>query len=86
MRKLLFICAIAVLPVFKVSAQTIIPVKDAAKYAGKKITTCDKVFSTKIDKGNIILYLGGDSPDQPETFAMIALTFAVCRLKVSARN
>ena len=64
MRNLFIISAILILSVFRVSAQTIIPVKDAANYAGKKITTCDKVFSIKVDKGNIILCLGGDSPDQ----------------------
>jgi len=60
MKKLLIISAFAILSIFKVSAQTIIPAKNASKYIGKKVTTCETVFSTEVKNGTIILYLGGN--------------------------
>lgn len=53
----------------KVSAQTTIPAKDAAKYIGKTVTICDKVFSGKLlTPSNItLLYLGGNYPNQALT-------------------
>jgi hypothetical protein len=63
MKKLLIISAL-ILSVFKVSAQTIIPAKNASKYLGKNVTICETVFSTEVKNESIILYLGGNYPNQ----------------------
>ncbi|GAB3915304.1 hypothetical protein [Mucilaginibacter boryungensis] len=50
----------------KVSAQTVIPAKDAAKHIGETVTITDKVFSGKYFENNkmTLLDIGGYNPNQ----------------------
>ena len=49
---------------FCAQAQTIVPAKDALKHLGEKISICDKVYEENLKDFVIILYLGGDRPNQ----------------------
>ena len=66
MKKIFVITTFIALFALKVSAQTTIATKDAAKHIGEKITVCDKVFGTKlITPSNItFLDLGGFHPNE----------------------
>lgn len=66
MKKIILLCSIIGLFAVKVSAQTAILAKDAAKHVGEKVTICDKVWGTKfLDQANItFLDLGGYNPNQ----------------------
>ncbi|MDB5134198.1 MAG: hypothetical protein JWP37_801 [Mucilaginibacter sp.] len=64
MKNLFLISAIILLSVCKVSAQKIIPAKDAAKHIGEKVTICDKVCSQSNKAFMVTLFLGGDRPNQ----------------------
>jgi hypothetical protein len=52
---------------FLTKAQTIIPARDALKHVGVKVTSCDKVYDEDLKAFVIVLYLGGDHPNQPLT-------------------
>lgn len=75
MKNLFIVLAIALLPAFKASAQTV-AAKDALKHIGKKVTICDKVYGVKradhLKAKVIILYLGGDYPNQLVTVVTIS--------------
>lgn len=62
-RTILIILTLALFS-FCVQAQTIIPAKDALKHVGKKVTICDKVYDEDLKAFVIVLYLGGDRPNQ----------------------
>jgi hypothetical protein len=64
MKNLFIISAIIILSGFTASAQKLIAAKDAAKHTGKKVTVCDEVYNTKLEKRTTFLYLGGDYPNQ----------------------
>jgi hypothetical protein len=64
MKHLFTILAIALLTIFQVYAQGIVPAKNAAKHTGQKVTICDKVYSTGSKSNATLLYLGGDYPHQ----------------------
>lgn len=66
MKKIILFASIIALFTLKVSAQTTIPAKDAAKHINEKVTVCDKVWSTKLlDDANItFLDMGGFHPNQ----------------------
>ena len=49
---------------FLARAQTIIPAKDALKHLGEKVTICDKVYDEDLKAFVVVLYLGGDHPNQ----------------------
>jgi hypothetical protein len=63
MKHLIIISAILISS-FTPSSQKLVAAKDAAKYIGKKVTICDKVYSTKPEGRVTCLYLGGDYPNQ----------------------
>lgn len=54
------------------SAQSMISAIDAAKHVGKKVTICDKVFSEDIKQFVVVLFLGGDRPNQSLTVVIKA--------------
>ncbi|HEY9002194.1 MAG TPA: hypothetical protein VIM89_12635 [Mucilaginibacter sp.] len=54
---------------FGVQAQTIIPAKDALKHVGEKVTICDEVYDEDLKTFVIVLFLGGDRPNQLLTVA-----------------
>lgn len=64
MKHLLIIPALIIITAFKVSAQGIVPAKNAAKHIGQKVTICDRVYSVVSNSNETILYLGGDQPNQ----------------------
>lgn len=64
MKNLFIISAIVLLAICKVSAQKIIPAKDAVKHIGEKVTICDKVSSQSNKAFVVTLFLGGDRPNQ----------------------
>lgn len=49
---------------FCAQAQAIIPAKDALKHLDEKVTICDKVYDESLKAFVIVLYLGGDRPNQ----------------------
>jgi len=49
---------------FCAQAQTIVPAKDALKHLGEKVAICDKVYDEDLKDLVIVLYLGGDRPNQ----------------------
>lgn len=54
---------------FCAQAQTIIPAKDALKHVGEKVTICDEVYDEDLKAFVIVLFLGGDRPNQLLTVA-----------------
>jgi len=64
MKNLFIILATILLSVCKVSAQKIIPAKDAVKHIGEKVTICDKVSSQDNKAFVVTLFLGGERPNQ----------------------
>jgi hypothetical protein len=64
MKNLISISLILVSSIFTASAQTRVAAKNAAKYTGRKVTICDKVYGAKVENGTTLLYLGGDYPKQ----------------------
>lgn len=47
-----------------VQAQTVIPAKDALKHVGEKVTICDKVYGEDLKVFVLVLFLGGDRPNE----------------------
>src|ERR1700761_6409746 len=64
MKHIFFIAAITALSVSRISAQSIIPAKNAAKYFGHKIKVCDKVYGSSHTSDGTLLYLGEEYPKQ----------------------
>jgi hypothetical protein len=64
MKHILIIAVIILLSAFRISAQNIIPAKNAAKYFGHKIKVCDKVYGSSHSSDGTLLYLGEESPKQ----------------------
>jgi hypothetical protein len=64
MKHLFIIAAITLLSISRVSAQNIIPAKNAAKYFGHKIKVCDKVYGSSHTSDGTVLYLGEEYPKQ----------------------
>jgi micrococcal nuclease len=66
MKKLLALTVLAVLFTCKVSAQTRVSAKNAAKHIGETVKISDKVFSGKRVKTTnaTLLNIGGDAPNQ----------------------
>lgn len=64
MKHLFIIAAISLLFESRVSAQNIIPAKNAAKYFGHKIKVCDKVYGSSRTSDGTLLYLGEEYPKQ----------------------
>ena len=64
MKHILIIAAITLLSLSRISAQSIIPAKNAAKYFGHKIKVCDKVYSGSHTSDGTLLYLGEEYPKQ----------------------
>lgn len=64
MKHVILIITALVLLSFSAQAQTIIPAKDALKHVGQKVTICDKVYDEDLKAFVIVLYLGGDHPNQ----------------------
>jgi len=64
MKHVILIITTLVLLSFSAQAQTIIPAKDALKHVGQKVTICDKVYDEDLKAFVIVLYLGGDHPNQ----------------------
>jgi hypothetical protein len=64
MKHLFIIAAISLLFASRVSAQNIIPAKNAAKYFGHKIKVCDKVYGSSHTSDGTALYLGEEYPKQ----------------------
>ena len=63
MKRLSFLLLICVVS-YSAKSQTLILAKDAAQYAGKTVTVCDSVYSTKaLDKLSLI-NLGGAYPKE----------------------
>ena len=62
MKHLFIIAAITLLSAALVSAQNIVPAKNAAKYFGHKIKVCDKVYGSSHTSDGTLLYLGEDYP------------------------
>jgi hypothetical protein len=74
MKKLLVFTALVVLFAFKVSAQTTVPVKNAAKHIGETVIICDEVFSGKqVPSSNTTLLSIGDNPNQELTIMIPAV-------------
>ena len=68
MKKHFVFTAFVALFVFKATAQSTVPVKNAAKHIGETVTVCDKVFSGKqAPSSNTTLLSIGDSPSQELT-------------------
>ncbi|MBV8391019.1 MAG: hypothetical protein JO080_14535 [Mucilaginibacter sp.] len=63
---------------FGVQAQTIIPAKDALKHVGQKVTICEKVYDEDLKAFVVVLYLGGDRPNQ--------LLTIVCRATSNSKS
>lgn len=68
---ILIILSLALLS-FCAQAQTIVPAKDALKHLGEKVSICEKVYDEDLKASVIVLYLGGDHPNQ--------LLTVVCRV------
>lgn len=64
MKHIFIIAAISLLSASLVSAQNIIPAKNAAKYFGHKIKVCDKVYGSSRTSDGTALYLGEEYPKQ----------------------
>jgi hypothetical protein len=64
MKHIFIIAAITTLSVSRISAQNIIPAKNAAKYFGHKIRVCDKVYGSSHQSDRTLLYLGEEYPKQ----------------------
>jgi hypothetical protein len=64
MKHLFIIAATSLLFASRVSAQNIIPAKNAAKYFGHKIKVCDKVYGSSRTSDGTALYLGEEYPKQ----------------------
>ena len=64
MKHILIIAAIILSSVSRISAQNIIPAKNAAKYFGHKIKVCDKVYGSSHTADGTLLYLGEEYPKQ----------------------
>ena len=64
MKKLLLFSAIILFSINKVTAQRMVPAKDAAKYVGKKVTICDKVYEQDNQAFVVTFFLGADHPRQ----------------------
>jgi hypothetical protein len=64
MKHLFIIAAITLLSAALVSAQNIVPAKNAAKYFGHKIKVCDKVYGSSHTSDETLLYLGEEYPKQ----------------------
>jgi hypothetical protein len=64
MKHIFIIVAISLLLASRVSAQNIIPAKNAAKYFGHKIKVCDKVYGSSHTSDGTLLYLGVEYPKQ----------------------
>ncbi|MES2109918.1 MAG: hypothetical protein V4577_14260 [Bacteroidota bacterium] len=58
MKTLILISACILFASSKLSAQTVITAKDAAKHTGEKVTICDRVFRESNKAFNVGLYLG----------------------------
>jgi DNA/RNA endonuclease YhcR with UshA esterase domain len=63
MRSLALIPAFFMLLAFSCSAQKKVAAKDAAKYSGKTVMICDKVYNTEVVAGSntTLLYLGSEN-------------------------
>jgi hypothetical protein len=64
MKRTILITLTLALTSFCAHAQTIVPAKDALKHLGEKVTICDKVYDEDLNALMIVLYLGGNSPNQ----------------------
>jgi hypothetical protein len=64
MKHIFIIAAIGILSISRISAQNIIPAKNAAKYFGHKIRVCDKVYGSSHTSDGTLLYLGEEYPKQ----------------------
>jgi hypothetical protein len=64
MKHIFIIAAITILFISRISAQNIIPAKNAAKYFGHKIKVCDKVYGSSHTSDGTLLYLGEEYPKQ----------------------
>lgn len=64
MKKLFILSVLALLLVYKASAQITVPAKSAGKHVGKSVKVIDKVFDSKVDPVTkmTILYVGGAAP------------------------
>jgi len=73
MKKLPLLTTFIVLLAFTASAQTTVPVKNAAKHIGETVIVCDKVFSGKqVPSSNTTLLSIGDNPNQELTIMIPA--------------